>query len=100
MTDLAWYCLAKKKYDEQNCVCGICGKSLYLFEWPRPQLAHKIKRGKVVAELGKEYEWHPDLLTLVCPNTRKGKSCNDAALIGAAHPVEEQALIKKILEGK
>ena len=98
MTDMQWWRLASEKYQEQGGKCGVCGRALELDPrtWPRPQLAHRIKRGRVVRELGKAYEWHPKVLVLVCPHTKRGKNCNDGALIGAAHPLEEQALLDEI----
>ena len=97
MTDLQWFHIAKQKHNEQHGMCGVCGEYLELFSWPRPQLAHRIKRGKIVRTIGKKYEWHPMLLTLVCAKTKGGKSCNDGALLGAAHPVAETELLEAVL---
>ena len=84
--------LANLKFHEQHGKCAGCGEPLVTA--PDMELAHKIPRGKVVRELGKRFEWHPKVIALVC--TRYGKRCNDAVLIGAAHPVEEKALLDEI----
>ena len=102
MTDSEHRQLVAQKWYEQDGYCGTCG--LPLAPWVERcrklglgdglELAHRIPRGKVVRKLGKAYEWHPKVLMLVC--TRYGKRCNDGALIGAAHPLEEQALLDEI----
>ena len=79
-------------YVQQDGICPVCKGTLK--DAPGYELAHRIPRGKVVRKLGKAYEWHPKVLMLVC--TRYGKRCNDGALIGAAHPLEEQALLDEI----
>ena len=69
---------------------GVAKKHLDSGIWPRPQLAHRVKRSKVVAELGKENEWHPRVLWLTHPK------CNDGAMLGGAHPLDEAALFAEI----
>ena len=99
MKEGEWQTLANLKHDEQHGLCGVCGSPLDLDPrtWPRPQLAHRVKRSTVVRELGKEYEWDPRVLTLVCPNTKRGKDCNSGALIKG--PVPQQALLDEIRGG-
>ena len=90
MKDGEWQTLANLKHDEQHGLCPQCGEPLV--DAPSVELAHRVKRSKVVRELGKAFEWHPLVLELVC--TRYGKRCNSGALIKG--PVPQQALLDEI----
>lgn len=92
MTDVQWWRLFCAKWDEQAGRCPVCGEhiSLEFQKWPRPQLAHRIKRSRVVRELGTRYEWDTRVLWLTHP------ACNQGALIGEAHRIEQDELLDEI----
>ena len=90
MNEREWWQLASDKLQEQGGKCPVCGKRLSLWDFPKPQLAHRVRRGVVIRKLGPRYEWHPKLVMLTCPE------CNDRALLGAAHPLDEAALLDEV----
>lgn len=97
MTNTEYRRLWQLLYERQGGRCAHCGQRIWPEDGYTTEIAHRIPRGRVRRLLGKEYEWHPDVVALVC--TRRGKDCNDHMLIGAAHPVEESVLLQRIREG-
>jgi hypothetical protein len=75
MTSERYWQLRNLLYVKQGGKCPVCHKPL---EGP-VELAHRIPRGQIVRKVGKWAEWHHRALWLVC--TRRGKACNDAALL-------------------
>ena len=73
-------------------MCGVAMDPGELME-----LAHRIPDTKGNRrKYGSEILDHPDNLALV--DARRGKACNDAILLGAARPVEREALAASIRE--
>ena len=76
----------------QDWKCSVCGKPL-ANSGPL-EVAHRIPRGRIVRLVGKAAEWDIDAVELVC--TRRGKTCNDAALLPIG--VARDDLIKRLKE--
>lgn len=91
MTNEEYELLTLKLARRQDWLCATCGETLptgYPLE-----IAHRIPRGQIVRKVGKWAEWHPDAVALVC--TRRGKACNDGALLPIG--VARQELIDHLL---
>ena len=98
MTGYEWQRIAQAKMFSQRQKCGVCGRPLDLYKYPRPQLAHRVPNTKANREkYGKAID-HPKNLVLVCAITFAGKNCNDAVLLGAGHPVAAEELMNEIKE--
>ena len=95
MTHLEWLRNRRILWIEQAGCCPVCGVELDPGELM--DLAHRIPDTKANRrKYGSEILDHPDNLALV--DVRRGKACNDAGLLGAARPVEREALVASIRE--
>ena len=94
MTHAEWMHNRQILWASQDGHCPVCGVAMDPGE--RMELAHRVpdtkpNRKKYGAALD-----HPDNLALV--DVRQGKRCNDAVILGAARPVEREALMARIAE--
>ncbi|MEA3224363.1 MAG: hypothetical protein U9Q07_00305 [Planctomycetota bacterium] len=95
MTHMQWIRNSRILWDRQDGHCPACGVEMDPGE--QMEIAHRVpdtvgNRGKY----GRACLDHPDNLALV--DVRRGKACNDAVLLGAARPVEREALMASIRE--
>lgn len=95
MTHEQWICNRRILWERQDGHCPVCGVEMDPGE--RMELAHRIPDTLANrAKYGRAVLDHPDNLALV--DVRQGKRCNDAVILGAARPVEREALAASIRE--
>ena len=95
MTHELWLRNRRILWARQDGCCPVCGVEMDPCE--PMDVAHRVPDTKPNRKkYGSELLDHPDNLALV--HVRRGKACNDAVLLGAARPVEREALMESIRE--